>query len=168
MIFRAGAPRGLVTASLLAHDPKTPLVFPIRPIGAHFTYFRNVNWGGYYLSTVPDDFSRDIIAWKLGSAMGASDVTQALDEAIAFTGVDQVPVKHRPRLLSDNGSAYLSSEIQDYLLNTRSAIPGVQRVFEAFYTLLIGFIHSQLLQHVRGKFSQWKIHGKATRRTYMP
>ena len=137
-IFRAGAPRGLVTTSLLGHDP---------PIGAHFTYFRNVNWGGYYLSTVPDDFSRDIIAWKLGSAMGATDVTQALDEAIAFTG---------------------SSETQDYLLDTRSAIPGVQRVFEAFYTLLIGFIHSQLLQHVRDKFSQWKIHGKATRRTYMP
>ena len=103
MIFRAGAPRGLVTTSLLGHDPKTLLVFPIRPIGAHFTYFRNVNWGGYYLSTVPDDFSRDIIAWKLGSAMGASNVTQALDEAIAFTG---------------------SSETQDYLLDTRSAIPG--------------------------------------------
>ncbi len=62
-----------------------------------------------------DDYSRYIIAWKLSSTMGATDVTQTLDEAIAVTGADQVPVKHRPRLLSDNGSAYLSSELQDYL-----------------------------------------------------
>ena len=60
-----------------------------------------------------DDFSRYIIAWKLSSTMGAADVTQTLDKAIALTGVDQVPVKHRPQLLSDNGSAYLSSELQD-------------------------------------------------------
>jgi len=45
----------------------------------------------------------------------ATDVTQTLDEAIAITGVDQVPVKHRPRLLSDNGSAYLSGELKEYL-----------------------------------------------------
>ena len=62
-----------------------------------------------------DDFSRYIIAWKLSSTMGTTDVTQTLDEAIAVTGVDQVPVKHRPRLLSDNASAYLSSELQDSL-----------------------------------------------------
>ena len=147
MISREGAPRGLVTTSLPGHAPKTPAVFPIRPIGAHFTYFRIVNWGWYSLSTVSDEFSRDIIAWKLGSAMGATDVTQALDEETAFTG---------------------SSETQDYLLDTRSAIPGVQRVFEAFYTLLIGFIHSQFIEHVRGKFSQWKFYGETTRRTYTP
>jgi putative transposase len=80
-----------------------------------FTYFRIINWGWYYLSTVLDDFSRYIIAWKLSSTMGTTDVTQTLDEAIAVTGVDQVPVKHRPRLLSDNGSAYLSGELHDYL-----------------------------------------------------
>jgi putative transposase len=40
--------------------------------------------------------------------MGAKDVAETLDEAIAITGVDQVKVKHRPRLLSDNGPAYLS------------------------------------------------------------
>ena len=47
--------------------------------------------------------------------MGATDVTETLDEAIAITGVDQIKVKHRPRLLSDNGPAYLSSELRDYL-----------------------------------------------------
>ncbi len=87
-----------------------------------FTYFRIIHWGWYYLSTVLDDFSRYIIAWKLSSTMGATDVTQTLDEAIAVTGVDRVPVKHRPRLLSDNGSAYLSRELQDYLSVRRQRI----------------------------------------------
>ncbi len=80
-----------------------------------FTYFRIVGWGWYYLSTVLDDFSRYIIAWKLGPTMGAADVTETLDEALAITGADQMRGPHRPRLLSDNGSAYLSSELRDYL-----------------------------------------------------
>ena len=80
-----------------------------------FTYFRIVHWGWYYLSTVLDDFSRYIIAWKLSSTMGSSDVTETLDRALAVTGVDQVRVKHRPRLLSDNGPAYVSSELREYL-----------------------------------------------------
>jgi len=80
-----------------------------------FTYFRILHWGWYYLSTVLDDFSRYIIAWKLSPTMGATDVTETLDEALSITGVDQVRVKHRPRLLSDNGSAYVSSELRDYL-----------------------------------------------------
>ena len=80
-----------------------------------FTYFRIINWGWYYLSTVLDDFSRYIIAWKLSPTMGTTDVTETLDQAIAVTGVDQVRVKHRPRLLSDNGPAYLSGELREYL-----------------------------------------------------
>jgi len=80
-----------------------------------FTYFRIVHWGWYYLSTVLDDFSRYIIAWKLGPTMGATDVTETLDQALAVTGVDQIRVKHRPRLLSDNGPAYLSGELRGYL-----------------------------------------------------
>ena len=80
-----------------------------------FTYFRIVAWGWYYLSTVLDDYSRYIIAWKLTSTMEASDVKETLDEAIVYTGVTQVPVRHRPRLLSDNGPCYLSSELKDYL-----------------------------------------------------
>ena len=80
-----------------------------------FTYFRIVHWGWYYLSTVLDDFSRYIIAWKLSSTMGSSDVTETLDRALAVTSVDQIRVKHRPRLLSDNGPAYVSSELREYL-----------------------------------------------------
>jgi transposase InsO family protein len=47
--------------------------------------------------------------------MAADDVKQTLDLAIATTGVTQVKVKHRPRLLSDNGPCYLSAELKDYL-----------------------------------------------------
>ncbi len=80
-----------------------------------FTYFRIIHWGWYYLSTVLDDFSRYILAWKLSPTMGAGDVKDTLDQALAVTGVDQVRVRHRPRLLSDNGSAYLSDELKEYL-----------------------------------------------------
>ena len=86
-----------------------------------FTYFRIINWGWYYLSTVLDDFSRYIIAWKLSPTMGATDVTETLDQALAITGVDQVKVKHRPRLLSDNGPAYLSGELREYLGDRKMA-----------------------------------------------
>jgi putative transposase len=80
-----------------------------------FTYFRIVGWGWYYLSTVLDDFSRYILAWKLSPTMGVGDVKETLDQALAVTGVDQVRVRHRPRLLSDNGPAYVSGELRAYL-----------------------------------------------------
>jgi transposase InsO family protein len=80
-----------------------------------FTYFRIIGWGWYYLSTVLDDFSRYIIAWKLTTSMTASDVKDTLDEAVSETGVDKIKVKHKPRLLSDNGPCYLSGELKSYL-----------------------------------------------------
>ena len=47
--------------------------------------------------------------------MHAADVTETLDLARAKTGIDQVRVLHRPRLLSDNGPCYVSGELADYL-----------------------------------------------------
>jgi len=91
-----------------------------------FTYFKIQGWGWYYLSTVMDDYSRYIISWKLCSTMTADDVKQTLDKAIEKTGVNQVKVVHRPRLLSDNGPCYLSDKLRQYLdghgiKHTRSA-----------------------------------------------
>mgnify|MGYP001822975506 FL=1 len=80
-----------------------------------FTYFKIIGWGWYYLSTVLDDYSRFIIAWRLCTSMSASDVSDTLDDALRFTGLDQVKVKHKPRLLSDNGPCYISGELSDYL-----------------------------------------------------
>ena len=46
-----------------------------------FTQFRVVGWGWYYLSTVLDDYSRYIIAWKLTTGMTATDVEDTLNLA---------------------------------------------------------------------------------------
>jgi len=80
-----------------------------------FTYFKIIGWGWYYLSTVLDDYSRFIVAWRLCTSMSALDVSNTLDDARVFTGIDQVKVKHKPRLLSDNGPCYIAGELSDYL-----------------------------------------------------
>ena len=80
-----------------------------------FTYFKIIGWGWYYLSTILDDYSRFIVAWRLCTSMSASDVADTLDDALCFTGLDQVKVRHKPRLLSDNGPCYISDELSRYL-----------------------------------------------------
>ena len=80
-----------------------------------FTYLKVVHWGWYYLSTVLDDYSRYILSWKLCTGMSTDDVTDTIDLAIAESGVDHVYVRHRPRLLSDNGPCYISGELKNYL-----------------------------------------------------
>lgn len=77
-----------------------------------FTYFKIFGWGWYYLSTILDDYSRYIVTWKLCSTIRAEDVTNTIDAAIAFSGVNE---KSMPRLLSDNGSCYISHELADYI-----------------------------------------------------
>jgi len=80
-----------------------------------FTYFKVLGWGWYYLSTILDDYSRFIVAWRLCTNMGASDVSDTLDDALQFTGLNTVKVKHKPRLLSDNGPSYISGDLAAYL-----------------------------------------------------
>jgi transposase InsO family protein len=80
-----------------------------------FTYFKVVHWGWYYLSTVIDDYSRFILAWRLCSGMAADDVKQTLEDAIVFTGIRKPTVLQRPRLLSDNGPCYVSKALRVYL-----------------------------------------------------
>ena len=80
-----------------------------------FTYFKVVGWGWFYLSTILDDYSRYVIAWRLCSTMKTSDVTATLEDALVASGCDRATVAHRPRLLSDNGSSYISAELADWL-----------------------------------------------------
>src|SRR5271170_6135830 len=68
-----------------------------------FTYLRVIGWGWFYLSTVLDDFSRYILAWKLCTTMTATDVSDTLAMALRNSGLERARVRHRPRLLSDNG-----------------------------------------------------------------
>ena len=83
-----------------------------------FTYLKVTGWGWFYLSTILDDYSRYIIAWKLCTTMKTSDVTQTLDLALKASGCDGARVRHKPRLLSDNGPSYVSAELADWL-NTK-------------------------------------------------
>ena len=80
-----------------------------------FTYLKVIGWGWFYLSTVLDDFSRYIIAWKLCTTMKAEDVTATLEMALDASGLDKAKVLHRPRLLSDNGSSYVSDDLAKWM-----------------------------------------------------
>ena len=115
---------------LKAHDLVTSPVYTV--ISAHekfpqptktvnelwqtdFTFFKVVHWGWYYLSTILDDYSRFILAWRLCQGMSADDVKLTLDDAILFTGIRHIKVVSRPRLLSDNGPCYISKALSNYL-----------------------------------------------------
>ena len=80
-----------------------------------FTYLKVTGWGWYYLSTVLDDYSRYIVAFKLCTTMAAAEVTATLDLALQASGLDCLPVDQRPRLLSDNGPSYVAAELADWL-----------------------------------------------------
>ncbi len=84
-----------------------------------FTYLKVIGWGWYYLSTILDDFSRYVIAWKLCTTMKAKDVTDTLELAMEASGCDQPTVLHRPRLLSDNGSSYIAGDLAKWLGDKR-------------------------------------------------
>jgi transposase InsO family protein len=80
-----------------------------------FTYLKVVGWGWRHLSTILDDFSRYVVAWKLCTTMRAEDVTDTLELALAASGCDQPTVLHRPRLLGDDGSSCIAGDLADFL-----------------------------------------------------
>jgi len=80
-----------------------------------FTYLKVIGWGWFYLSTVLDDFSRYILAWKLCTTMASGDVADTLQMALKASGLTSANVRHRPRLLSDNGPSYVSAELGKWL-----------------------------------------------------
>lgn len=77
-----------------------------------FTYFKVIGWDWYYLSTVLDDYSRYIIHWELCDSMKAEDVKRTVNTAIEKA---KLKSKAKPKLLSDNGSCYISNELRTYL-----------------------------------------------------
>src|SRR3984893_11243126 len=79
-----------------------------------FTYLKVIGWGWFYLSSVLDDFSRYIVAWKLCTHMRA-DVAATLDLALRASALDQAMPTDRPRLLSDNGSSYMAGDLAKWL-----------------------------------------------------
>ena len=79
------------------------------------SYFRVIGWGFYYMVTVMDDFSRYILAWKLQRDMTSNSFIEVVQDAVDLTGMTEVPLDVRTRLLSDNGPGYVSRAFGDYL-----------------------------------------------------
>ena len=115
---------------LKAHDPITSPAFvvieaadafkdkTVRPNQlwqTDFTYLKVIGWGWFYLSTILDDFSRYIVAWKLCTTLRTEDVTDTLELALKASGCDRAKVVHKPRPLSDNGSSYISGDLAEWL-----------------------------------------------------
>ncbi len=96
-----------------------------------FTYLKVVGWGWFSLSTILDDHSRYVIAWRLCTTTKAADVTATLEDALVASGCDRARGAHRPRPLSDNGSGYISGELADWLADQRMdhvrGAPGIPR-----------------------------------------
>jgi transposase InsO family protein len=133
-----------------------------------FTWLKVTGWGWYFLSTILDDYSRYIIAWQLSTTMSAGDVKQTLDQALERTGVTQVRVRYRPRLLSDNGPAYVSKELWEYLAEkdishtrgqpyhpqTQGKIERYHRTLKNLVTLQNYYAPWELEQEI-GRFVRW-------------
>ena len=68
-----------------------------------------------YIATVMDDYSRFILGWKMQTDMSANSLIEVIQQAVDATGMTNVPVIDRTKLLSDNGSGYVSRAFNDYL-----------------------------------------------------
>ena len=139
-VYRILKQRGLITSPayivMRANDEfKDKTVRVNQMWQTDFTYFKIIGWGWYYLSTILDDFSRYIVHWELCSNMKSDDVTRTLDRALEKAGLD---ADNRPRLLSDNGSCYISGELSRYM-------------------------DEQNMEHVRGKPNHPQTQGKIER-----
>ena len=87
------------------------------------SYFRVVGWGlllsghrhGRLLSLHPFDKLRTGLAYRLQRDMTSDSFIEVVQDAVDRTGMDQVPITDRTRLLSDNGPGYVSRAFRDYL-----------------------------------------------------
>ena len=82
-VYRLLKDHGLITSPAFilmkaADRFANPTTAPNQLWQTDFTYLKVIGWGWFYLSTVLDDFSRYILAWKLCTTMAASDVADTL------------------------------------------------------------------------------------------
>jgi transposase InsO family protein len=119
-VYRLLKTRGLITSPAFilmqaADHFAHPTTAPNQLWQTDFTYLRVTGWGWFYLSSVLDDFSRYIVAWKLCATMTAAEVSDTLAMALQSSGLQRATVRHRPRLLSDNGPSYVSAQLGAWL-----------------------------------------------------
>ena len=115
ILRREGLVKSQETQLTAAKEYHTKTIRPHQMWATDASYFRVVGWGYYYLVTVMDDYSRFILAWKLQKDMSANSLIDVVQEAVDATGMTDVPVENRTKLLSDNGPGYVSRAFRDYL-----------------------------------------------------
>jgi transposase InsO family protein len=115
ILRREGLVKRQETQLSAANEYHTKTTRPHQMWATDASYFRVVGWGYYYLVTVMDDYSRFILAWKLQKDMSANSLIEVVQEAVDSTGMTDVPVEDRTKLLSDNGAGYVSRTFRDYL-----------------------------------------------------
>ena len=115
ILRREGLVKRQETQLMAAKEYHTKTTRPHQIWATDASYFRVVGWGYYYLVTVMDDYSRFILSWKLQKDMSANSLIEVIQEAVDATGMTEVPVKDRTRLLSDNGAGYVSRAFRGYL-----------------------------------------------------
>jgi transposase InsO family protein len=115
LLRREGLVKRQETEIPAAKEYHTKTTHPHQMWATDASYFKVAGWGYYYLVTVMDDYSRFILGWKLQKDMSANSLIEVVQEAVDATGMTDVPVENRTRLLSDNGAGYISRAFQDYL-----------------------------------------------------
>jgi putative transposase len=115
ILRREGLVKRQETQTEAAKEYHTRTTRPHQMWATDASYFRVVGWGYYYLVTVMDDYSRFILGWKLQKDMSANSLIEVVQKAVDATGMTDVPVENRTRLLSDNGAGYVSRVFRDYL-----------------------------------------------------
>jgi putative transposase len=115
ILRREGLVKSPETKLAAAKEYHTKTTGPHQLWATDASYFKVSGWGFYYLVTVMDDFSRYILSWKLQRDMTSDSFIEVLQDAVDLTGMAEVPLEDRTRLLSDNGPGYVSRVFRDYL-----------------------------------------------------
>jgi putative transposase len=118
-VYRILRKEGLVKRQVIlptaANEYHTKTTRPHQMWATDASYFKVAGWGYYYLVTVMDDYYRFILGWKLQKDMAANSLIEVVQKAVDATGMTDVPVENRTKLLSDNGAGYVSRAFRDYL-----------------------------------------------------
>jgi len=128
ILRREGLVKRLEVQLVAGKEYHTKTTRPHQMWATDASYFRVVGWGYYYLVTVMDDYSRLILGWKLQKDMSANSLIEVIQDAVDATGMTDVPVEDRTRLLSDNGAGYVSRAFRGYL-----NLVGIRHILAAPY-----------------------------------
>ncbi len=128
LLRREGLIRRLVLPDPAGNEYRHKTRAPHQLWATDASYFRVSGWGYYYMVTVMDDYLRFILTWRLQVDMTSPSLIEVVQDAVDLTGMTDVQVEDRTRLLSDNGSGYISKAFQEYV-----QLVGIRHIFAAPY-----------------------------------